>query len=198
MRVRAQTPRATPRSENAVAFWCRRPKSAASPTEGGPGCRVMSTAYTGPAQALAQAMLNASGPISPHPGQVSGNRYCPATRWNGSTRERSVRTTRNDCAGLPRAVGPTAVVRPVGVCMAQPKNTDQQTDWMAVIGRSLAFHCLSEADLRDKDLASQADLLQALGLSRADAAKLLGTSADSLRVLQSRARTSRSKPGGKK
>ena len=82
--------------------------------------------------------------------------------------------------------------------MVQPQNADQQSDWVAVIGRSLAFLCLSEADLRDKDLAQQADLLQALGLSRADAARVLGTSADSLRVLQSRARSSKRKSRGKK
>ncbi|MEQ1728689.1 MAG: hypothetical protein ABL982_09930 [Vicinamibacterales bacterium] len=73
--------------------------------------------------------------------------------------------------------------------MTKAQNPDQQTDWMAVIGRSLAFLCLSEADLRDKELLPQANLLQALGLSRSDAAKLLDTTPDTLRVAQSRART---------
>jgi hypothetical protein len=78
--------------------------------------------------------------------------------------------------------------------MARPQSADQQTDWAAVIGRSLAFLCLAEADLRDKELTPQAALLQSLGLSRADAARILGTSAESLRVLQSRARSSKGRP----
>lgn len=64
---------------------------------------------------------------------------------------------------------------------------EEETDWTAVIARALAFMCLDAADLRDKELVFQANLLMSLGLSRADAAGLLGTSADSLRVMQSRA-----------
>jgi hypothetical protein len=32
---------------------------------------------------------------------------------------------------------------------------EDKHQWFAVIGRSLAFLCLAEADLRDKDLATQ-------------------------------------------
>jgi hypothetical protein len=71
--------------------------------------------------------------------------------------------------------------------MAKEKPTGEDgVEWLAVIGRSLAFLCLSEADLRDKELAPQANLLQALGLSRGESAKMLGTSPDSLRILQGR------------
>lgn len=65
---------------------------------------------------------------------------------------------------------------------------DEEQAWLAVIGRALAFLCLTEADLRDKDLATQARFLVSLGLSRRDAAGLLGSTEASLRVLLSRAK----------
>ncbi len=65
---------------------------------------------------------------------------------------------------------------------------NDERDWLAVIARALAFLCLSQADLRDKGLVPQAKLLETLGLTRQEAAKLLGTSADSLTELISRER----------
>ena len=53
----------------------------------------------------------------------------------------------------------------------------------AVMARALAFLCLHVAELRSKDLATQAAFLEGLGLTRRDAAALLGTSEDSLGVL---------------
>lgn len=55
-------------------------------------------------------------------------------------------------------------------------------NWLAVIGRSLAFLCLSQADLRDKDQATQGKFLLSLGLSRKEVAALLGTTDGSLKV----------------
>ena len=64
------------------------------------------------------------------------------------------------------------------------KADDQENrEWLAVIGRSLAFLCLAKADLRDKDLATQGKFLESLGLSRKEAAALLGTSRASLSEL---------------
>ena len=60
--------------------------------------------------------------------------------------------------------------------------------WLGVIARSLAFLCLVEADLRDKGLVPQAKLLETLGLTRADVAGLLGTTAASLTELLSKER----------
>ena len=60
---------------------------------------------------------------------------------------------------------------------------DETKEWLAVIGRSLAFLCLAQADLRDKDLATQGRFLMSLGLSKKEAAGLLGTSPNSLNVL---------------
>lgn len=55
--------------------------------------------------------------------------------------------------------------------------------WLAVIGRALAFLCLEHADLRDKGLVPQAQLLEKLGLSRREAAALLDTTDRSLTEL---------------
>lgn len=49
-------------------------------------------------------------------------------------------------------------------------NDDENNEWLAVIGRSLAFLCLAQADLRDKDLATQGQFLVSLGISRKEAA----------------------------
>lgn len=59
-------------------------------------------------------------------------------------------------------------------------------EWSAVIGRALSFLCLAQADLRDKDLATQGRFLESLGLSRKEAANLLGTSYGSLTELMRR------------
>ncbi len=60
--------------------------------------------------------------------------------------------------------------------MTQTATTNEESDrWLAVIGRSLAFLCLHHADLRDKDIGEQAELLEALGLARRDTAALLNS-----------------------
>lgn len=75
-------------------------------------------------------------------------------------------------------------------------NDEDSNTWLAVIGRSLAFLCLAQADLRDKDLATQGRLLETLGMSRREAAALLGTSYGSLNEMINRA--TRRKKGGKR
>lgn len=76
----------------------------------------------------------------------------------------------------------------------ESQENDRASNWPAVIGRSLAFLCLAQADFRDKDLATQARFLENLGLSRKECAALLGTSYASLAVLLSR---SNRKGGGR-
>jgi hypothetical protein len=66
-------------------------------------------------------------------------------------------------------------------------NDKDSNTWLAVIGRSLAFLCLSQADLKDKDLATQGRFLELLGMPRREAAALLGTSYASLTEMLSRA-----------
>jgi hypothetical protein len=65
--------------------------------------------------------------------------------------------------------------------------TDAPTefDWTPVVGKALAFLCLHYADMRDKRVGEQAEFLSRLGVPRAAAAELLGTSDESLRVLAS-------------
>lgn len=63
-----------------------------------------------------------------------------------------------------------------------PNETDDGTEWMSVIGRSLAFLCLQHGDMRDKSIVEQAEFLMGLGVSRKDAAAIMGSTDESLRV----------------
>lgn len=63
---------------------------------------------------------------------------------------------------------------------------EEGPDWQAVIARAVAFLSLHGAGLREKDLATQGQFLEGLGLPRRDTAKLLGTTPASLAVLLSR------------
>ena len=67
--------------------------------------------------------------------------------------------------------------------MANHNEQNDETNWLGVIARSLAFLCLDKADLRSEKVGLQAEFLESLGLHRRDAARLLNTSEDSLRVL---------------
>ena len=60
-------------------------------------------------------------------------------------------------------------------------------DWGPFTGRALAYTCLHLADLGDKPLVERADFLMRLGLPRREAAVVLGSTDDSLRVMQARA-----------
>ena len=68
--------------------------------------------------------------------------------------------------------------------MANEKDT---TDWVAVAARSLAHQSLHQAGLGDASMVQKAQFLMVLGLTRSDAAGLLGSSDDSLRVQLNRA-----------
>jgi hypothetical protein len=66
----------------------------------------------------------------------------------------------------------------------EPINT---TDWLAVAAKAQAFQALQLADLGKKSLTECAKfLMEALGLNRADAAALLRSSDESLRVTLAR------------
>jgi hypothetical protein len=60
--------------------------------------------------------------------------------------------------------------------------------WLPVIGKSLAFLCLKSAQMDGKSMLEKAVFLQGLGLNRADAAGILGTSSASLAELQRQAK----------
>jgi hypothetical protein len=57
-----------------------------------------------------------------------------------------------------------------------------EPDWSSVTARCLAYLCLQHSDVAEKGLFEQATFLMNLGLPRSDAAVLLGSSDDSLRV----------------
>jgi hypothetical protein len=71
-------------------------------------------------------------------------------------------------------------------------------DWQAVVARSAAFLALHGSGLREKDLATQGQFLERLGLSRRDAAELLGTTPASLTELIGRARRRKGGDSGRR
>lgn len=76
-------------------------------------------------------------------------------------------------------------------------NLGQESHWLAVIGRSCAFLCLHMADMRSEGLAAKGMFLQSLGVSRAEAAAMLGTNDRSLGELQ-RQQKAKGERGAKK
>jgi hypothetical protein len=58
-----------------------------------------------------------------------------------------------------------------------------KTDWVAVAARAQAYQAIHLAGLSDKSVTEKAKFLMVLGLTRSDAAVLLGTTEDSLRHL---------------
>ena len=70
-------------------------------------------------------------------------------------------------------------------------------NWEPFIGRALGYLCLHLADMRSKTLLEQADFLMGFGLPRKEAAVVLGTSDESLRVLASQ-RAKRTSSGSAK
>jgi hypothetical protein len=70
---------------------------------------------------------------------------------------------------------------------------EEPTDWQAVLAKATAFLCLHQADMQSAPMLDKAKFLMRFGLSRPQAAKLLGTTDGSLSVLAGRA-----KRGGKR
>ena len=70
-----------------------------------------------------------------------------------------------------------------------------EPDWSAVAARCLAYLCLAHSDVQDKGLFERATLLMSFGLPRAEAAAILGSTDESLRVtLRANAGRKTSKP----
>jgi hypothetical protein len=78
------------------------------------------------------------------------------------------------------------------------QKTAGEFDWNPFIGRALAYVCLHFADLRERTRLEQADFLMALGLPRSEAASVLGTSDESLRVMANQRARREKEAGGKK
>ncbi len=77
---------------------------------------------------------------------------------------------------------------------------DVQRTWLPVIGKSLAYLCLQEAHKKEPgkldSVLKRTKFLQGLGLSQSDAAETAGSSADSVRVMQSRTKRKKAKKNG--
>jgi hypothetical protein len=82
-----------------------------------------------------------------------------------------------------------------------PNQQDEQAAWLPVIGKSLAYLCLKQAEkaepIKLASVLAKVEFLEALGLSRNDAAKAVGSSTDSVKTMASRKRTSKSRSKGR-
>jgi hypothetical protein len=69
---------------------------------------------------------------------------------------------------------------------------NQQTEiWTPIIGRALALIALHGSSCREGTLAEKAKFLEGLGLSRKDAAEILGTTSASVTELMRKAKKKR-------
>ncbi|MCK1279498.1 hypothetical protein IVB46_30185 [Bradyrhizobium sp. 61] len=80
---------------------------------------------------------------------------------------------------------------------------DEQAEWLAVIGKSLAYLCLKQAEKDDPDkmagILAKVKFLKGLGLSQDAAAEAVGSSAKSVSVMAGRkAKNGRKGRGTKK
>lgn len=91
---------------------------------------------------------------------------------------------------------------PVLKDIALPDQDDTFAKWLPVVGRALAYLCLQEARRKEPDkfdtVLKQVKFLQALGLSRTDAAHAAGSSPASVQVMFSKAKTGNVKDGSAK
>lgn len=74
---------------------------------------------------------------------------------------------------------------------------ETETPWDAVIARSLAYQSMHLAGLADASMVKRAQFLMTLGLPRADAAAMLGSNDESLRVQLNQAKRKAATSGGK-
>jgi hypothetical protein len=63
------------------------------------------------------------------------------------------------------------------------KSANEEFDWQPFIGRSLAYLCLERADMGSRTILEQAEFLMRLGMPRKEAAVVVGSTDESLRVL---------------
>lgn len=75
---------------------------------------------------------------------------------------------------------------------------EEESQWLAVIAKSLAILAMHRAELGNSELMVQAEFLQGLGLPRGDVAGMLGTTTESLRVMSARKKSKGEKRGKSK
>jgi hypothetical protein len=69
---------------------------------------------------------------------------------------------------------------------AAASQDDTTSNWNEIIAKALAYLVMNSDDLKTKNVTERAKFLMGLGLRRKDAAALLGSSDESLRVLLAR------------
>jgi DNA-directed RNA polymerase specialized sigma24 family protein len=76
--------------------------------------------------------------------------------------------------------------------MAGDERSEAYEMWLPVIGKALAYLCLSKAIEREpknyEEVLDKVKFLEALGVPLKEAAEAAGSSADSVRVMRSRAK----------
>jgi len=77
-------------------------------------------------------------------------------------------------------------------------DNEEEAQWLAVIAKSLSILAMHRSELGNSEIAVKAEFLEGLGLPRGEVAAMLGTSADSLRVMSARKRKTGSKRGKSK
>jgi hypothetical protein len=86
--------------------------------------------------------------------------------------------------------------------MANKDSADVSAEWLPVIGKALAYLCLQEAQRKEPakfdSVLKRVNFLKGLGLSRDDAAMAAGSSAASVRVMYSQAKSRKVRNGGAK
>jgi hypothetical protein len=75
--------------------------------------------------------------------------------------------------------------------------TDEQTRWLRVISRCLAFLCLKNSAVADGTVGDQAAFLAKLGLGVDDQAGVIGSTPESLKALARQAKNKKGAKGGK-
>ena len=79
---------------------------------------------------------------------------------------------------------------------------DAQAVWLPVIGKALVYLCLQDAQRGEPEkldsVLKRVKFLEALGLSRNDAAEVAGSSAASVQVLHSLSKSKKAKNGSAK
>ncbi len=75
-----------------------------------------------------------------------------------------------------------------------PANSDSPFEWLPILGRSLGLLCLRAEELRDQTLVDQWLFLERLGFPREEAARILGTTAESLRVSTAKRKSKAKQP----
>lgn len=82
--------------------------------------------------------------------------------------------------------------------MVNHMDNEEEAQWLAVIAKSLAVLALHRSELGNSELILKGEFLEGLGLPRREVAQMLGTTADSLRVMSARKKKGTKRGKGKK